>query len=242
MEKRRITFSWGEFRSIASLAEIASKEDVTPVLTGVNITITEDTIRAVSTDRYRIGRIILPRDIMVRNDDIGTSGDSFTISAAQLKKAAAAVKASKPLVKTGITLRYEFEAEKQTETGYILEGNARVFYVGGEVVVPFVPNYSNSYPAVEKLMDAEVLEVTGDYTGSIAPQFVLSSSLLATIEKLIHPANEDRIAKPGTKWRFYTPRLIASKKPAPVYAEAIQEWKNLEGRMDFLIQPNLIVN
>ena len=240
MEKQRITFSWGEFRSIASLAELASKEDVTPVITGVNITITDDTIRAVVTDRYRVARVTLPRN-RVERSDAGISGDSFTISAAELKKAAATVKASKPAVKTNITLRYEFEPEKQTDTGYILEGNARVFYLGGEVVVPFVPNYSHSYPPVEKLVDAEMLEVTGNYTGSIAPQFVLSSNLLATIEKLIHPANEDRIAKPGTKWRFYTPRLNDSGKACPVYAEAIQEWKNLEGRMDFLIQPNLIV-
>jgi DNA polymerase-3 subunit beta len=109
--------------AVAQVAVAASRDDVTPVITGVQLEVSENTLSLVATDRYRVA---------VRNID-WDSGDSGVTTATALVPAKTLQEVGKTFGNTGtisvsITNTDDreliaFRADKKTVTSLLIKGN-----------------------------------------------------------------------------------------------------------------------
>jgi DNA polymerase-3 subunit beta len=109
--------------AIAQVAVAASRDDVTPVITGVQLEVSQNSLSLVATDRYRVA---------VREID-WDSGDSITDTVSALVPARTLIEIGKTFGHSGaisvaITSTDEreliaFQAEKRTVTSLLIKGN-----------------------------------------------------------------------------------------------------------------------
>ena len=219
----KIMFKPEEFRAVASVGVAASTDDVTPIISAVNISVSESSeVTAVATDRYRIARVIFTPKM----DEAVIGGeDSININAKELSKfwagiKVAALKSHMPIVLTIITEEGEYSNTKK----YVLEYD-------GSRVENFGVN--GNYPPVQKLMvDYDLEQCEG------VPAVALKPSFLGDLVKFYHPRDESRIKMSDVAWQFRF-KATDSKKPGPVY---ITRGSDIAGAtLDYLVQPNLLL-
>jgi DNA polymerase III subunit beta len=115
-----------EFASaVAQVAVAASRDDVTPVITGVQLEVRENNLSLVATDRYRVA----VREIDWDGGNVGGGGDAVTalVPARTLQEVGKTFGHS-GTISVAITSRDDreliaFSAEKKTVTSLLIKGN-----------------------------------------------------------------------------------------------------------------------
>lgn len=225
-----INLNSSEVRALASVSSVASKEDVTPVITGVNlITSLIDGITGTATDRYQVARVTIPF-----REDI-TDGDiNVIIPADLLNKYVAAVKSQK-LERFGTVIHVD-----EDERVISLSNTSGELTNSGMLI-------SGTFPPVGRLIDPFKQRAEDIDTGKLeAPTGVskvtLNVKLLSSLMKIMHPGDAWKISKTGSlTWRFYLGKEEDTNlSRVPVYASRVADGGNDNGaRVDYILQPNI---
>lgn len=218
----KIMFTPEEFRAVASVGVAASSDDVTPIISAVQISVTDaGEVTAVATDRYRIARVIFTPKM----DEAVIGGeDSININAKELTKfwngiKAVAIKSHMPVI-----LTFQEDEDYTDSKTYSLE------YDGSRVENRSV---RGNYPPVGKLMaDYDIDKCEG------VPNVALNPNFLADMVKFYHPRDDKRINMKHVVWQFRF-KQTDSSKPGPVYIT--RGSGNTDATLDYLVQPNLLL-
>lgn len=226
-----INLTSSEVRALASVSSVASKEDVTPVITGVNlITSLIDGITGTATDRYQVARITVPF-----RDGITDTELNVIIPADLLNKYVAAVK-SKKLERFDTVIYVDEEARSVAITNESLEVSMTSILING------------TFPPVGRLIDPIMQRAIDIDAGKLeAPTGVskvtLNVKLLSSLMKIMHPGDAWKISKTGSlTWRFYfgAEEEVKDLSRVPVYASRVADGGNDNGaRVDYILQPNI---
>lgn len=148
-----------QFRSVVSCGSISPKDDIAPVLAGVQISRTDNIITAVATDRYRVARVTFE-----------CHGDDFTalIPAAELTRFWAGIKTKALRSQSPIVLDISDDGYSIGYDGASISGN----YISGNM------------PDVSKLVTEAAAR---DNAG--APEIGLNVGYIGDMGKLFHPAD-----------------------------------------------------
>ena len=243
--KQDLVFTWGEFRSIASLAEVASKDLVTPIICGINITIEDDVIVAQATDRYRVGRVTIPRDNGSELSVRGNAGDSFTLDAARMKKVAALIKPTKKTTRDFVMASYEYDQEdyRDDTTGYIRNVRLNIISATLSTTIESTNYVTSSYPPVGRLVDEAAAYNGSEDDGGIVDRITFNMNYLGSMAKIIHPGDLGKTPDKLNLWEMKTPYYGAAdrRKPKPLYANYLLSGADTRYSAEFLVQPNLML-
>ncbi|KJC64502.1 DNA polymerase III, beta subunit [Agreia bicolorata] len=109
--------------AVAQVAVAASRDDVTPVITGVQLEVSENTLSLVATDRYRVA----VRNIDWDSGDAGTTTASALVPAKTLQEVGKtfgnAGTISVSITNTDDRELIAFRADKKTVTSLLIKGN-----------------------------------------------------------------------------------------------------------------------
>ena len=213
-------FSLGEFRSIASLAVVTSKDVVTPQLMGINIYITGGIVEACTTDRYRIARLKIDN----REDEMFNVNMGFTIFA---KEIVAFAKMTANMFDHMVHIMLDNKVGNEYRSYEISCGG---FTSKGDLI-------TLNYPPVARLVDeARFRENVGAAEMSLNPDFI------ASLSKLVHPLDAKRRGG-TTQWKFsftHTSGNGHGYKPSPVYVQREGDGGAGKYHLDYLLQPQYV--
>jgi hypothetical protein len=214
----KVLFSPVEFRSIASVGVIASKEDITPIICSVNFKYEGGEFSAVATDRYRIARSKFTLST-VQHDELPDF--DITIPASMLTKFWNSIKveALKGVAPIEFDITY---GDVEQYWSFTYNG---VVSSGAEV--------KGSFPPVEKLIQVDLEQYTG------TPKVGLKPSFLADLGKLFAASDYTKVDK-DLPWTFYFGNSD-SGKPMPVYVTRNPERTDGASVIEYLVQPNYIL-
>ncbi|MFB2580068.1 DNA polymerase III subunit beta [Herbiconiux sp. P15] len=109
--------------AVAQVAVAASRDDVTPVITGVQLEVTENSISLVATDRYRVA----VRNIDWDSNDSGTTSATALVPARTLQEVGKtfgnAGTISVAITNTDDRELIAFKSDKKTVTTLLIKGN-----------------------------------------------------------------------------------------------------------------------
>lgn len=213
-----VMFTPEQLFSLASVAVAAAKNDVTPVIQSVRVSVVDGFIVGVATDRYRVARVRLA----LHTDAPSVEDfDGVTIQRSQIEQFAKAVKALKPTaylptVKLAVGERDEAGLRMVTLSEYTSGTQSTQLERGG------------NYPPVARLFPS-----TEDGFG---PQEALSLNIgyVADVGKLVHPS-----LVRGETPRFRFTKTDNPNKPGPVLID-YQSIRPEDGSLEYLLQPNLL--
>ena len=203
-----------QLASVLTLRKSASTDSVTPAIGVIRVEIDDAarTLTAVSTDRYRVTRLVLP----LQGDDTATGG-VFFFHPSELEtvvKAAGKDYLNAPLIKVHSPL--------EAEMGVTLE----LIHTGTSFMAA---PYRANFPPVERLMDGERPD---DLPSGIA----LKGSFLAALKELRFPGETPRKAADAA-WKLST-KATANGKPGPVMFQR----ESGKSTLEYFLQPNLLLS
>ena len=214
----KFIFTAVEFRSIASVGVVASKEDITPIIGVINLSLVAGEFHAVSTDRYRIAR----------------SRFTPTVEQGELPEEFSLNMDAPTVIKWWNSIKVE--ALKGFSHIYLetVAGDmpGEIYYklsFNGNVISS--PEVRGNFPPVERLMEIDLNEYQG------LPQVSLNPSFVADLTKLFAA---DDYAKPtkNVGWTFHFGSGETSK-PKPVYITRKSDRGG--AAIDYLLQPVMIL-
>jgi hypothetical protein len=224
-----IALTHDQLRSIASLTAFASREDVTPVITGVRLSVEEGRIIAQATDRYRVAELSLPlpikptdrEDAFTAEEEVngGAAFEAITIPAAFLARVIKSLP-RKPLLR-GATIALIVTAEGM---GVTVRDRIHGFESSERTII-------GNYPPVGRLFPKSLDEVKAFYL-----PVGLNAAFLASLDKLSLPTD---IGSRGAKlytMRTWESEITGSTKPRPVLFTR----EDGDVTLRAMIQPNLI--
>lgn len=212
------TLTQEQFRSVASVAHAASTDDVTPVLEHVKISVDNNTLIAVSSDRYRIAMVTIP--------NVEHIAFEVLVPAKALLKLGTDAKRAKSSVQ--IELIGDGVETSGRENMGAVRYDGLLVTVGSSTteLKPIANVFNGNYPQVERIMDdVEKREQNG------ATGVMLNSTFLATLVKLFAPGDDWR--KPDMVFTFQFATQDGSK-PQPVLAVRESD----AGSVKYLVQPS----
>jgi hypothetical protein len=190
MNTHTITLSGEQFQALATLAAIAkSADDTTPVLQTVAIQTDGHTLTAHTTDRYRIGRLV-----MTREDEGQPQPDqSYYLTPELIKQLQTANKAHQNRytedTADAVTITWA-EGENKYQSA-----EALLILNGGRYIMP--NTYTGTYPPVGKLVTAP------DPGATVADLYRVKTEHLAALGKIRTPDQP----RPGkVEWLTVAPR------------------------------------
>ena len=226
-----INLTSSEVRALASIGSVASKADVTPVITGVNLIASLiDGITGTATDRYQVARVTIPF-----RDEITDAEANVIIPADLLNKYFAAVKSQK-LERFGTVIHID-----EDERTVSLSNTSGELTNSGMLII-------GNFPPVGRLIDPIMQRAIDIDAGKLeAPTGVskvtLNVKLLSSLMKIMHPGDAWKISKTGSlTWRFYfgAEEEVKDLSRVPVYASRVADGGNDNGaRVDYILQPNI---
>lgn len=204
--------------SVASVAVAAPKNDVTPVIQSVRVSVADGFIIGVATDRYRVARVRLALHADAPSVE---DFEGVTIQRSQIEQFAKVVKASKP---TAYLPTVKLAVGERDEAG--LRTVTLSEYTSGAQSVQ--PERGGNFPPVARLFPKD--------ESGFGPQEVLSLNIgfLADVGKLVHPS-----LGRGETPRFRFTKTENPHKPGPV----LIDYPNIrpeDGSLEYLLQPNLL--
>lgn len=216
----KIMFTPEEFRSVASVGVVASSDDVSPIITTVQVTVEAGQVTAIATDRYRIARSIFTPQ---REDAVVGGDNEINIPAKELTKFWSGIKTT--AIKRNLPVSLTIVDDEDTN------GKKFVLEYDGARVENF--GVKGNYPPVSRLM---VGYDEGECDG--VPAVSLNPNFLADMVKMFHPRDDNRINMKYVAWQFRF-KKTESSKPGPVY---ITRGSGNDGAvLDYLVQPNLLL-
>lgn len=217
----RITLTPAEFRSIVSIGVAASTNDITAIITGVNISVTAGLLAAVATDRCRVARVEIPLGERIAEDfEITISAKELTAYWGSIKATALkgnsgvelTIHAPENPVSPNMPMRYELAYSGSTKAGEGIYG---------------------SYPPVARLMEGYDLSQCDG-----TPSLLLRPSFLGDLAKIFHPSDDARENLKEIAWEFrFKPSPAEGKIAPPIYATRYAHDRDLI-RLDYMLQPN----
>jgi hypothetical protein len=206
---KKISMNAQEFRSVASIGNVCSSDDMIPMLAAIHLTVFHDNVVAVATDRYRLARVKFPSVEPSEDFDI-------LIDAKPLMKFWASIKTVALKSSQNITLQVS-DDDSSWEISY--DGSS----ISGARVY-------GSYPAVGKLVDeARDRKLDGTSKISLLPSFV------GDLAKIYHPKDDRRFDVKSAGWDF-TLTANGNGKNEPVYAT---RGDDTHGSVEYLLQPRM---
>lgn len=226
-----IAVTHDELRSIATLIHAASKDQGTPVISGVHVRAEGRSIIAVATDRYRVAELTLTRtEDYISGVDAGAFkssedvADGFeAIIPTDLLTRAIKQLPRKSILPTTPSIAVLYDSERNMVT---IRDTMHGFDVSDAAI-------RGNYPPVARLFpDVETMTA---FAGALA----LKPAYLATLEKLRLPNHEREAA-----WQMRTNTSENPNKPAPVLFTIDDSTRYSKGgaaALRYLLQPNLIL-
>jgi len=215
-----INLTEAQVNSLGTLVHAASKDDATPIITGVKITAEDNRLTAIATDRYKI--VELGFDLV--DDQTVLEKQEYIIPGKNLAEIAKSLRAAKPLKGNDLAVAgFNFE-ESALSVTYLPENRP----LGGSVYL------SGNFPPVERLLN-------GWEEGGFDGGMTLNPKLIADIAKTFPPAEVNTQKKAELPLQFHPGGASEHnpKKPNPlkVLRPGIPE-------EDFraLLQPNLLLS
>lgn len=218
-----VEFTWSEFRSLASITVACATDDAMAVLWNVRISVGSDSVTSSCTDRYRIARVIVPRNEGTTAD----VGKTFIVNGKVLAKFWATIKADAVKYRGNVVLEFT-------------DGE----YSGGRVVMRY-RNYENgidmskfsNYPEIDRMLDEAAVESVSDENDGI-PMFAVNPKYLGDIAKLVHPLESGRTPATNVPWEFYVRpnNTPMGRAPKPLYIRRTVDNSSVY-RLEYLLQP-----
>jgi hypothetical protein len=217
-----------QLRAIATLSHAASRDDMTPVITGVHLEVSAGIVTAVATDRYRVAELTFPA--MTTDETPGLAGLTFEPLAGVIIPAPLLARTVKQLPRRSILPTVATIAVTYDDSA------------DGRRLIRFADTYagfdtsdqaiSGNYPPVARLFPADVAYLE-PYAGGVG----LNAGYLATLDKLALPGD----LRGPKVYSMHTQAgdTYAPNKPKPVLFTRGDVDKG--GMLRYLLQPNLIL-
>lgn len=202
--------------AVSSLFHAASKDDVTPVLTGIHLHITPTELTASATDRYMVAELTFPLDAKLLQD-IPDEGVSILVPRADMVQVAR--------MRTEVMFSFAVPTDARQQTTSVMAQSSELHRT-----LTF-PSIRGNFPPVARLF-------YGDSEDDIPSGVALNLGLIGRVVKLLLPGEKSAAGATLSPWVFkYKANLEAThQKFQPVMLER----RNELGRYRVLIQPNLV--
>lgn len=208
------TLTYEQMLAVASLQHMASKDDVTPVLTGIELHVTPTTLTATATDRYVVGQLITQLQQGLEND-VPEEGVKILLPRADVAQVAR--------MRSEIQLTFDAPADARQSVSVTASA------VRDHRSLTFPSIYGN-FPPVDRLF-------YDDPTEDIPSGIAFNMGLLARVTKLLLPGEKSTTTAVLSPWvlKYQTMTSVQNKKMSPLMAER----GNGRDRFRVLVQPNV---
>lgn len=206
------TLTYEQVLAVASLQHMASKDDVTPVITGINITVTPTELTASATDRYVVGVLTFPLDQKLVHD-VPEEGSTILVHRSDMIQVAR--------LRSDMTFSFVPSDDGRKSVSV----QAQTPHDGRSLIFPTI---YGTFPPVARLID-------DDPTDDLPNGIGVNMGLIARVTKLLLPGEKSAATAVLSPWVLKYKAPTDPKKLAPIHAYR----QNGSAQYRVLIQPTL---
>lgn len=208
------TLTYEQVLAVASLQHMASKNDVTPVLTGINIHVTPTEVTASASDRYVVGVLTFPLDKKLVHD-VPDEGSAILVHRSDMVQVAR--------LRSDMTFSFVPSDDGRKSVSV----QAHTPHDGRSIIFPTI---YGTFPPVARLIEDDP---TDNLPGGIA----LNMGLVARVTKLLLPGEKSTSTAVLSPWVLKYKAPSGPKMLAPIQAHR----QSGLAKFRVLIQPSMVL-